>query len=278
MPEAGNELGNELEEEILETPEDIGNKAEEPKEEEVKADPLVEKATTMGWRPKEEFTGDPDAWVDAGEFVRRKPLFDEIHKHKREIKSVRDTISKFKTHHERVQEAAYKQALDDLKREKVQALESADHNRVVEIDDEIAVRRANPPQKEPEDNPEFDAWVEANPWYNTDQTLRVEAFKAGKAYLQANPESSREDIYEFAGNFVKNKFADKFPKEKESRPNENRRRPSAVDNPSVQNRQSKSDWDQLSDDAKSIGMEFVRDGIMTKEQYAKDILLMEKQK
>lgn len=272
MAEEAKEEVKELVEETIEETEEV---VEEVKEE--KPDPLVEKATTMGWRPKEEFEGDPDSWVDAGEFVRRKPLFDEIHKQKREIKSVRETISKFKNHHERVQEAAYKQAIEDLKREKLQALESADHSRVVEIDDEIAVRRANPPQREPEDNPEFDSWVDHNPWYNTDSVMRAAADTAGKQFIKSNPDASKEDIYEYAETIVKKKFADKF-EVKESKPNENRRRPSAVDNSTMQSRQSKSGWDSLSEDAKAIGMEFVRDGIMTKEQYAKDIHMMENQK
>lgn len=273
MAEEGKDVKEDLEE-IKELPDDIGNK-EEPKEE-LKADPLIEKATTMGWRPKEEYTGDPDAWVDAGEFVRRKPLFDEIHKHKREVKAIRETVSKFKEHHEKVKEAAYKEALESLKKEKLQALEASDHQRVVEIDDEIAARRANPPIREPEENPEFDAWVENNSWYMTDKELKSAADRAGKQFVQSNPDALKEEIYEYAESIVKKKFADRFAEK--PKPNENRRRPSVVDNPSMQSRASSSGWDSLSEEAKSVGMEFVRDGIMTKEQYAKDLQMMEKQK
>jgi len=59
---------------------------DQPKVDEPKADPLADKARASGWRPKEEFEGDPDEWVDAGEFVRRKPLFDQIHNLKKQAK------------------------------------------------------------------------------------------------------------------------------------------------------------------------------------------------
>lgn len=37
-----------------------------------------EKAQKRGWRPKEEYKGDPDKWVDAEEFNRQTPLHDTI--------------------------------------------------------------------------------------------------------------------------------------------------------------------------------------------------------
>ena len=37
-------------------------------------DPIETRALEMGWRPKEEFDGNEEDFIDAKEFVRRKPL------------------------------------------------------------------------------------------------------------------------------------------------------------------------------------------------------------
>ena len=39
-----------------------------------------EQARAMGWRPKEEFEGEPDDWVKAEVFLSRTELFKRIHK------------------------------------------------------------------------------------------------------------------------------------------------------------------------------------------------------
>ena len=46
--------------------------------EQPKVDPYEDKARATGWRPLEEFEGDPETWVDAKEFLGRAPLFDKI--------------------------------------------------------------------------------------------------------------------------------------------------------------------------------------------------------
>lgn len=43
-------------------------------------------AASEGWRPKEEFQGDPDKWVDASTFLDRKPFFAKIREQNDAIK------------------------------------------------------------------------------------------------------------------------------------------------------------------------------------------------
>lgn len=253
------------------------DKEEAPEKEEI--DPLEARAREMGWRPKEEFDGDEVTWVDAGEFVRRKPLFDEIHKNKRKVADLEKSFTKLKDHHERVREAAYKQAIEELKAEKLKALEEQDHRRVVEIDDEIAEKRANPPRPEPVENPEFDEWVEGNQWYMTDKEMKAVADRAGKQFLQTNPDADRADIYEYAESVVKKRFSDKFKPDRQAAPNSNRAKPSMVDNSSMQSRQSKTYWDRLDGDEKRTVLDLMSDiPGFNKEQYAKDVLTLKGEK
>ncbi len=49
-------------------------------EAEVVQDPTETQARNLGWRPKEEFTGDEKNWFPADEFLRRGDLLAEISK------------------------------------------------------------------------------------------------------------------------------------------------------------------------------------------------------
>jgi hypothetical protein len=51
------------------------NSGEGPTEE------VAAKAARHGWKPLEEYEGDPDTWVDAKEFLGRAPLFERINKY-----------------------------------------------------------------------------------------------------------------------------------------------------------------------------------------------------
>ena len=55
-------------------------------QEQAQVDPFIEKASAAGWRPLEEYDGDPEQWVDAKEFVKRAPLYEQMRKIKKEIR------------------------------------------------------------------------------------------------------------------------------------------------------------------------------------------------
>lgn len=239
-------------------------------------DPVSEKAKGMGWKPKEQFEGDPDMWVDAGEFIRRQPLFDEIHKYKKRYTELEKNIQKFKEHNLKVEEAAYKRALDTLKAEKLKALEEGDHQAVIEIDERISEAKASKPKPETVQNP-FNEWVKENDWYVNDPLKAEYADQAGARYVSMNPGCPPEEAFEYAAKAVKMKFKADFTTEsaKPERREDSRSRISAVESGrSAPIKPSK--WDQLSDEEKHIAMPFVRDGFITKEKYAEDYLAIKR--
>ena len=72
--------------EVEEVEEEEPLEAVEPSDEETVA-------RAAGWRPKEEFDGDPNQWVDAGEFNRRAPLFEKINNQNKELQSSHNSHS-----------------------------------------------------------------------------------------------------------------------------------------------------------------------------------------
>ena len=78
-------------------------------------DPVEASARTKGWKPKEEWNGSPDEWVDAGEFMRRGPLFDRLDTQKKTMRRLEQTVDAMATHFKKNVDAAVNQRIDELK-------------------------------------------------------------------------------------------------------------------------------------------------------------------
>jgi hypothetical protein len=138
---------------------------------------VEQQAIELGWQPKEDFEADPKnegkRWRSADDFMDRKPLFDKIDQQGRELKDVKRALQSLAQQNKQVEELAYKRALEDLKAQKVLALEEGNHAAVVEIDEKIADIKAKPTQPtEQAPNEVFQAWVENNKWYTSDKEMR----------------------------------------------------------------------------------------------------------
>src|SRR5690349_8946842 len=99
---------------------------------------IEQKAMEMGWRPLEEFEGAEEDFVDAKEYVGRKPLFDKISTQSREVKQLRQAVEALKTHYTAVRETEYNRALAALKAERKTALNEGDGDKFEALTDEIA--------------------------------------------------------------------------------------------------------------------------------------------
>lgn len=231
------------------------------------------KAIEMGWRPKEEFDGDDAEFIDATEFVRRKPLFDKIESVGKELRETRKAMKALQEHHAKVQEAEYKHAVEQLKAEKKAALESGDADRLIEIDSQMAEVKANEVMAQQQAqqakntlHPNFVEWVGKNKWYQSNGEMRAFADQVGTSYAAANPNTDPDDVLKYVEQRVKKVYSEAFS-------NPNKTRPSAVEGGS--NAPSRSttvrDTFQLSEDEKRVMNTFVRQGIMSKEQYVEEL-------
>src|SRR5882757_6572959 len=112
-----------------------GSQAEAPQSAE--PSPVETSARELGWVPKEEYEGDETRWLDAGEFVRRQPLFEKIEKQNRELKEIKRTVAQFAQHHAKVRETEYQRAIANLEAQKVAAFEDGDAKQGFKIDSEL---------------------------------------------------------------------------------------------------------------------------------------------
>ncbi len=181
----------------------MANEPEDKKDDVVvdkKEVPEVEvQARERGWKPKEEYTGEPDSWTDAAEFMRRAPLYEGLHKANRTIKKLEKMVTGLAQHNKEVEKAAYEKALADLKAQKKIAATNNDLEKVVEIDERIEVVEAKKDKVEKEPAKEeatevFDDWKAENEWYEKDEDMFAYANGIGSKLEKDHPDWSPEKV------------------------------------------------------------------------------------
>lgn len=179
-------------------------------------------ARQQGWKPQEEWEGNPEDWVDAktfnqrGEYMERiKSQSSLIKKLEKKLSTVESTMNTLAEHHRKVKETERARALDELKAMKVDALDMGDHSKVAEIDDQILdIKQAAKDEvaKEPTIHPALESWIEENPWYKTDAILRGAAEGLAKDLVDKDPslQGNVEEILSRVTDTLKEEFPNKF--------------------------------------------------------------------
>jgi len=80
---------------------------EQSQQQQTFSDPYEDQAREQGWRPKEEYEGDPEKWRPAKEFVERGELFGKIDHMGKELKETRKALKMLQEHHSKVKETEY---------------------------------------------------------------------------------------------------------------------------------------------------------------------------
>lgn len=239
----------------------------------LEGNPVESEAREQGWVPKDDFKGDAHKWVDAGEFIRRGELFAKIESQNKKLKSMEDTMSQFKQHHDKVQENAYKKALLDLRAAKKEALVEGDADKVIAVDEQIeevrteAARAQAQAQSRPatqEEHPEFVAFKTRNGWYENNKAMRAWADARGEELVRGGKSPSE------VLNLVAKEAREEFPQRFE---NPNRSKPGAVE-ASTNNgvKGSRGETYTPNETEKSLARKFVRDGLFKNEaEYYKEL-------
>ncbi|MEB3214048.1 MAG: hypothetical protein VKL39_22055 [Leptolyngbyaceae bacterium] len=229
-------------------------------------------ARASGWVPLEEWDGDPDDWTDAKEFVRRGELFHKISNQSSEIKELKKAISALTDHHQKVKETEYTRALEYLKQQKKTALEEGDADKLLQVDDAIDILKQErqqeaekvQQQKQSGPTPVFTSWVQQNPWYLKDPELRSFADEIGVgAFQRAGGNIAEQELYELVRQRVMKAYPEKFKGNGNKTP--------AVEGSGNSGAPAKADSFRLSEEEERVMKTFVRQGIMSKEQYIADL-------
>jgi uncharacterized protein (UPF0147 family) len=147
---------------------------------------VEQQARQMGWMPKEDWKGNPNSWVDAGEFVKRGETFIPFLQHDRkklkseleaerqsrlaveqQLKEVRESVEGLKSFNEEMAQERQARRKVELAQELKQAREDGNEVRAAELTAELGeiVKKPNgaapapaPAPKQP-DQPVIQPWV-----------------------------------------------------------------------------------------------------------------------
>jgi len=238
-------------EEVLE------EEVQEPTEEEVQA-------TAKGWNPE---GVEGKRTLTAEEFNDRQPLYDELHKQKRANKKLADKQTATMAHLEQIRKGQVEDRIDRLKKDKREALEEQDHDRVMAIDEKIIEAHGEPAiEYQEQDDSMFESWADDNSWYGSDAKMRRYADALGKEMADSRGGKLTTDDLEEISKDVKDTFSAKFapPPKRNGSPVEGSR-------PRNKARAAKHTVKDLDADARKIHDDLIRDNVMTSEEYINDL-------
>lgn len=254
--------------------EPVVTQTEQPEQNQVTpdVDPYEEQAREQGWRPKEEYEGDPNKWRPAKEFVERGELFGKIDHMGKELKETRKALKLLQEHHSKVKETEYNNALRELKALQKKHLEEGNSDGYLETTElltdlkaEQAARTIVQQNTPAQPDPRFISWTQQNKWYQSNQEMREYADTVGMGYASRNPGIDPEAVLDYVAKEVKARFRDAFV-------NPNRTKPSSVEGASAP-AANKSSF-ELTDDERRTMNTFVRAGVMSKEEYIAEVKKM----
>lgn len=233
----------------------------------ITAPSIEDQAKEMGWRPQDEYDGEPTKWVDANIFVARAPLFEKIEQQNKRLKETDKTLQELKAFQSKIAETEYKRALDTLKHQRRAALEEGDVVAAEDIRDQMDELKQKPPV-ETKINAvpkEFTDWVEDNPWYESDEDMRDFADSRGNK-LGKNGDLSPAQVLKRVAEDTKKAFPDKFKAR-----NPARDRVSSVETESSAGTFTSSKAFKLSAEEEQVCSRFVKQGVMSREDYIKEL-------
>lgn len=275
-------------ESTTEAPEDtsvvITPEAEEGKEvTQAQSNPHVEKATALGWMPKEEWVAaghDEDDWKPAKTFLEVGELIGKVRAKDRELSDTRQALTFATQKNKEIYEKGFKAALTELRAQKRAALAEGDLVKADEIDEKIDATKddldnlnrqvAQPPRQQGPD-PEHIEWVQRNPWYEQDERLRRYADSAAIEYINVNRGTvTPSQVRDYVEKEVREAFSHRFQPKTKGAPNPDGEGRSA-------GRQSGSKLDsklaqakaEMSDQERSIMKTMMRSAGLTEAEYLK---------
>ena len=259
---------------------------------------VIREAESQGWVPKERFRGNESDWVDAEIFVKRgreilpilrknnENLMKDLNATKEQLKEFREAAEEFKkfqkeSYERKAQE--YEQRIQNIKESRAQAISDGDGQKVNALDDALdqakdelkeakqAVRDVNKPSAEPEPSPTntiepgLQVWLDRNTWFGEDRRMTALANGIGESLRIEFPSLKGEQFLEKLDEVLAEEFPTKFGKKQSPA--------SRVESGSGRTGRSSGNaqtYDNLPSEAKAACDRFVKQKLMTREQYVAD--------
>lgn len=222
-----------------------------------------QEAYQKGWRPKEEFAGNPDDWVPADQFIARGPFMGQIVGLKKEVEILKE-------HMKKAEQAGYERAEREILAKKEAARQRNDFEGYEQANkelDELANKTTEKPTMSESVQQFYDnnSWF-ANPESGEDLVMKQEALTLSDLYHAQNPNASDATNIKMVVEALAVKYPHRFKNQSKVHSN----------TVGVQDRGARvtnnlaDRFDKLPRGLKSLGEEYIKMGVYAKkEDYVK---------
>lgn len=258
---------NEQIEEAVEVQEE--NLEAQEKHVEESQDDYEAEARAMGWKPLDEYKGDPDKHIPAEKFVKRG--MEKLPVLQKNYKEVLDKVKALEEYNKTIAERSYQRALADIKAEQLKAVEKGDikeYNTLEEQKEKI--QQDYSPKQSTEQNPKeaiekqrlLIEWNKQNDWYMKDQMLNAEADLYFQELEIDSPNLPLSEKLQMVEQRIKESNPRKF--QKSERP------PSVAGTKQSKGGSAKKTWNDIPTKDQVKAEDWIKRGIISREQYIKD--------
>jgi hypothetical protein len=257
-----------------------------------------QEAESQGWVPKERFRGNESDWVDADTFVKRgreilpilrknnENLIKDLNSTKEQLKEFREAAEEFKKFQRDAYERKaqdYEKRIQEIRESRAQAISDGDGQKVNALDDALdqakdelkeakqAVKDADKaPIETPastEIDPGLQVWLDRNTWFGQDKRMTGMVNGIGESLRLEFPMLKGQAFLDKLDEVLAEEFPGKFGGEKKSSAN---RVESGSGRASRGSSSSAQSYDNLPSEAKAACDRFVKQKLMTRDQYVAD--------
>jgi len=125
-----------------------------------------QKAWDGGWRPEEQFEGNPENWKTAREYNMYGEFQSQLRENKAESRRKEAEFDERLANSNKLHEARRKSEIDSLKAQRREAVEEADTDKYDKIQTQIDSHDAGPETTTPAKDPAVAEWEAKNAWIN----------------------------------------------------------------------------------------------------------------
>ena len=224
-------------------------------------------ARAKGWKPKDEYSGDPGKWVEAEEFNKRTDLYQELSSIKKALRRRDKEMDAVVRYSKEQTELAYRRGVADLQSQLDAAVDRGDKQGVREITKEMGQMKA----PEPDHPAEVVDFQERNQWFDKDPEMTDYAIARSRRIAENNPSWSLERRLEEVEKDVKKRFPENFQHDRRDLPSQVEGGRAASTQRSASGAKKYS-VGKLNDDEKLVYKQYVeRNKIMTHDEYFKSL-------
>ena len=254
---------------------------------------ILHEAESQGWVPKERFRGHDNDWVGADVFVKRgreilpilrknnENLMKDLSATREQLKEFREAAEEFKKFQRDSYErkaSDYEKRITEIKESRAQAISDGDGQKVNALDDALDEAKDNlkeakqavkdvvsaPPEAEAPAaiDPSLQVWLDRNTWFGQDKRLTGMVNGIGESLRLEFPGLKGQPFLDKLDEVLSEEFPSKFGKKGSPR--------SPVESGSGRQGRGSSNaqsYDNLPSDAKSACDRFVKQKLMSREEY-----------